>query len=190
MLVSKSALETVSGKFVDVLNPSIDDIDIDDIAWHLSRLSRYCGGTITEVPYNVGHHSIFVMRLVREQGEDIECQKAALLHDAAEYLINDIPSPVKHLPKVKEAIDEMESNILSVIFKKFEIDGEKYAYIIHEADMKARAIEAYLFMSSRGKHWNGLPAITLLDIQKFGEPWASVETYQNFKYHWEELNDH
>lgn len=56
-------IETVSGRSVDILHPSKSDIDINDIAWALSRISRFAGHTVTEIPYNVAQHSVYVAQL-------------------------------------------------------------------------------------------------------------------------------
>lgn len=53
-------LETVTGKFIDVADPKPEQIDINDIAWGLSRIPRFAGHTITAVPYNVAQHSLLV----------------------------------------------------------------------------------------------------------------------------------
>lgn len=57
-------VETVTGRFVNPVEPSVDTIDIVDIAWALSRISRFVGHSITEVPYNVAQHSIYVSELL------------------------------------------------------------------------------------------------------------------------------
>jgi uncharacterized protein len=59
-IVNSNHIETVSGRFVDLINPTVDDIDADDLAWGLSRMPRYAGHTINELLYSVGQHSIFV----------------------------------------------------------------------------------------------------------------------------------
>jgi hypothetical protein len=68
--MTPTSIETVSGRFIDLVNPSIDQIDIIDIAWALSRMPRYVGHTVTEVPYTIGQHSIFVVNLVNHLFSD------------------------------------------------------------------------------------------------------------------------
>lgn len=63
---TKLTLETVTGKFIDVNDPQPDQIDINDIAWGLSRIPRFAGHTITEVPYNVAQHSLLVADITNE----------------------------------------------------------------------------------------------------------------------------
>jgi 5'-deoxynucleotidase YfbR-like HD superfamily hydrolase len=59
-------IETVSGIFLDVVNPNPDDIKLDDIAWALSRQGRYGGHTLSELPYSVAQHTVMVSRYIEE----------------------------------------------------------------------------------------------------------------------------
>jgi len=83
-------LSTRSGQRVQLLQPQPDSIDIGDIALGLSRQYRFNGHTTT--PYTVAQHSVVVSYLV-----PAEHALQALLHDAAEAYIGDLPSPVKKL---------------------------------------------------------------------------------------------
>lgn len=64
--MTPTSIETMTGKFVDLVNPDPATIDIRDIAWAISRMPRYVGHTVTAVPYTIGQHSIFVTELVSE----------------------------------------------------------------------------------------------------------------------------
>lgn len=63
--VSRFVIETVSGRFIDLTNPSIDDINEEDLAWGISRMPRYSTHTINELIYSVGQHSIFATETVQ-----------------------------------------------------------------------------------------------------------------------------
>ena len=65
ILVSRFVMETVSGRFIDLTNPSIDDINEEDLAWGISRMPRYSTHTINELIYSVGQHSIFATETVQ-----------------------------------------------------------------------------------------------------------------------------
>lgn len=197
--MSNNILETVSGKMIDILNLKPEDIRIEDIAWSLSRMPRFAGSTITEIPYTVGQHSIMVTDIVcrsikeRETTDTIPAgflyrhALAALLHDAAEFLIGDIPSPTKKHPKLVSAIDEIESHFMDVILQSFKIDSKSIDWtIIKSADLEARAIEAYWFMYSRGKNWN-LPDISFKQIQEFQMPKPAIIVYENFMNRFNEI---
>lgn len=62
--MTPTSIETVTGSFVDLVHPSADSIHIEDIAWAISRMPRYVAHTVSEIPYTIGQHSIFVADLV------------------------------------------------------------------------------------------------------------------------------
>lgn len=64
--MTPTSIETMTGKFVDLVHPDPATIEIKDIAWATSRMPRYVGHTVSAVPYTIGQHSIFVMHLVQE----------------------------------------------------------------------------------------------------------------------------
>jgi hypothetical protein len=180
--MSKTILETVTGRFVDVMNPTPDMISFEDIAWSLSRQARFNGHTISTTPYSVAQHSVAVAKRVERFGHH-DLMLAALLHDAAEAYISDIPSPIKNIPGVRESVKAVEGKILRVVFEALGVayPDDVYWGVIHDADMWCRAVEAHAFMSSRGKHWDGLPTPSLIELQNFDQPKDAVTAYQEFK---------
>lgn len=177
-------LETVSGNSIDPANPDPDLINIKDIAWSLSRIARFAGHTITAIPYNVAQHSCFVASLIKNEGYNANVVQFGLLHDAAESFIGDIPSPIKKIPELKTVIDEIENKLLAVIYNKFvgRQPTEDEWEIVKFFDKKAQFIEAYNFMNSRGRNWEGRERydIDLVDLQKFPQPITSTEAYYEF----------
>ena len=108
-LYTPNSIRTVSGRYVNVLNPDTDSILIYDIAHALSRMPRF-GGHLPHF-YSVAQHSMCVANLVDKQHA-----LSALLHDASEAYLMDIPSPIKALlPNYKE----IENGLMEVISKKF-----------------------------------------------------------------------
>ena len=87
----------LSGRRLDLLDPSPLDIEIEDIAHGLAFVARWNGQTRGEHPYSVAEHSLLVERSIGRLGRDAEprWRLAALLHDAPEYVIGDMISPVK-----------------------------------------------------------------------------------------------
>src|SRR5580700_5440699 len=87
----------LSGRRLDLLNPSPLDIEIEDIAHGLARLARWNGQTSGEYAFSVAQHSELVERIVAELKPEgpKSLRLAALLHDAAEYVIGDLISPFK-----------------------------------------------------------------------------------------------
>ena len=87
----------LSGRRLDLLDPSPLDVEIDDIAHGLARVARWNGQTTGTHAFSVAQHCLVVEDLVRRLQPDIEprWRLAALLHDAPEYVIGDMISPFK-----------------------------------------------------------------------------------------------
>jgi len=189
-------LETVTGKLVNIQNPDPATIDIEDIAWGLSRMPRFCGHTITIIPYNVCQHSMFVADEVEKILKDrfryaltpIEVAAnrltvlKALLHDAAEVYTGDLPSPLKRIPELRAIIKKIEAGLDAAIYKSLGLDpmSEEEQFIIKEADLIAQKIEAHNFMPSRGKDWPNMPEVSLERLQQFSAPLDSLSSYKLF----------
>jgi len=87
----------LSGRRLDILDPSPVDIEIDDIAHGLARVARWNGQTVGPLPFNVAQHSLIVETFCGEMkpGWPARWRLAALLHDAPEFVIGDMISPFK-----------------------------------------------------------------------------------------------
>ena len=87
----------LSGRRLDLLDPSPLDIEIEDIAHGLARVARWNGQTIGEHAFSVAEHSLVVEEVAAhvQPGLDPRWRLAALLHDAPEYVIGDMISPFK-----------------------------------------------------------------------------------------------
>lgn len=87
----------LSGRRLDLINPSPLDVEIEDIAHGLARVARWNGQTTGEHAYSVAQHSLLVTDLAQAFAPDWDQAKllAALLHDAPEYVIGDMISPFK-----------------------------------------------------------------------------------------------
>ena len=87
----------LSGRRLDLLDPSPLDIEIEDIAHGLARVARWNGQTDGEHAFSVAEHSLLVERIVTELEPKLDRQfrLAALIHDAPEYVIGDLISPFK-----------------------------------------------------------------------------------------------
>ena len=87
----------LSGRRLDLLDPSPMDIEIEDIAHGLARVARWNGQTIGDHSFSVAQHSVVVEEISAhlEPGLAPKWRLAALLHDAAEYVIGDMISPFK-----------------------------------------------------------------------------------------------
>ena len=87
----------LSGRRLDLLDPSPLDIEIEDIAHGLARVARWNGQTLGEHAFSVAQHSLVVEEAAAhvQPGLDPRWRLAALLHDAPEYVIGDMISPFK-----------------------------------------------------------------------------------------------
>ena len=87
----------LSGRRLDLLSPSPFDIEIEDIAHGLARVARWNGQTLGEHAFSVAQHSLVVEDAAAHlhPGLEPKWRLAALLHDAAEYVIGDMISPFK-----------------------------------------------------------------------------------------------
>src|SRR6185436_20560217 len=99
MKANRKILQTASGQVIDLLNPDPRSINIGDIAHGLSHMCRFSGQTM--IFYSVADHSLLAaLYALRRSPQD---QLLALLHDATEAYICDMPSPVKyHCRKYKQ----------------------------------------------------------------------------------------
>jgi len=87
----------LSGRRLDLLDPSPMDIEIEDIAHGLARVARWNGQTVGEHGFSVAQHSMVVEEIMAHVQPDIapRWRLAGLLHDASEYVIGDMISPFK-----------------------------------------------------------------------------------------------
>ena len=91
----------LSGRRLDLLQPSPADIEIADIAHGIARVARWNGQTLGEHAFSVAQHCLVVEEIARDTAaaDGIEWQReaalAALLHDAPEYVVGDLISPFK-----------------------------------------------------------------------------------------------
>ncbi len=87
----------LSGRRLDLLDPTPMDIEVEDIAHGLAFVARWNGQTRGDWPYSVAEHSLLVEEIFLRgnPGIAVRWRLAALLHDAPEYVIGDMISPVK-----------------------------------------------------------------------------------------------
>ena len=113
----------LSGRRLDLLDPTPLDIEIEDIAHGLSFLARWNGQTKGAYGFSVAEHSLLVERTFSSINPNIhpKWKMAALLHDAAEYVIGDLISPVKH--SVGPEYEVLENRLMVAINLRFGISG-------------------------------------------------------------------
>lgn len=150
-----------SGGRFDYLEPEKSVFSMQDIAQGLSRINRFIGQTIT--PFSVAQHSVNVSYIVPP-----EQAFAALLHDAAEAFVGDVPSPLKQV--LGEAWKRLEDRVEAELFKRLNVNP--HTSEIKYADLLMLATERRcLFPADDGTPWECLEGITPLDMSG-GVPYA------------------
>ncbi|KUO63968.1 MAG: hypothetical protein APF80_16260 [Alphaproteobacteria bacterium BRH_c36] len=109
----------LSGRRLDLLDPSPADIEIDDIAHGLARVARWNGQTLGDHALSVAQHVLIVESIAAERNPrwQSEWRLAALLHDAAEYVVGDLISPFKNA--IGLDYKSFEVRLLQAIHRRF-----------------------------------------------------------------------
>src|SRR5215468_8485364 len=102
----------LSGRRLDLLDPSALDVEIEDIAHGLARVARWNGQTSGEHIFSVAQHTLLVEAIARRHTSlDRRAQLAVLLHDAPEYVIGDMITPFKAV--IGDAYKAIERRLLA-----------------------------------------------------------------------------
>ena len=133
----------LSGRRLDLLDPSPMDIEIEDIAHGLARVARWNGQTHGDWSFSVAQHSVLVERIFAKQNPDIARQwrLACLLHDAPEYVIGDMITPFKAI--LADRYKNVEKRLEMAVHIRFGLPGE-LPDRIHKAIKRADKVAAYL----------------------------------------------
>jgi 5'-deoxynucleotidase YfbR-like HD superfamily hydrolase len=153
-------LQTVSGRWVNPFDPDPAQLDAGDIARALANQCRFGGHS--RVFYSVAQHSVIVSRLVEERGGDVEDVFAALMHDAAEAYLGDMPHPLKHRSPLGAAFKAAEDHLEQAIRDRFGI--KPGVPEIKQADRALLATERRAF-SAETWHWPELDGVEPLDLE-------------------------
>jgi len=135
----------LSGRRLDLLDPTPVDIEIEDIAHGLAFVARWNGQTKGDFAYSVAEHSLLVTEIfIRQQpNAPVKWQLAALLHDAPEYVIGDMISPVK--AAVGPSYGELDDRLTAAIHLRFGLPAQIPAAVkkqIKKADKLSAWLEA------------------------------------------------
>ena len=141
----------LSGRRLDLIDPSPLDIEIADIAHGLARVARWNGQTSGAHIFSVAQHTLLVEAVMRAHSPRIDerLRLAALLHDAPEYVIGDMISPFKAVLGGDYKV--VEQRLLAAIHIRFGLPAE-LSPDDHRADQERRPRRGL----SRGHHARGL----------------------------------
>jgi 5'-deoxynucleotidase YfbR-like HD superfamily hydrolase len=173
-------LQTVTGRWVNPFDPDPEQLDARDIARALGNLCRFGGHS--RAFYSVAQHSVIVSRLVEERGGDTEDAFAALMHDATEAYLGDMPHPIKHRSLLGAAFKAAEEHLENAIRERFGIKAEVPE--IKRADRALLATERRTF-SAESWHWPELDGVEALDLEII--PWPPDEAARAFADRFAEL---
>jgi hypothetical protein len=143
-------IQTFTGRKFWPLEPTADDICLEDIAHALSNICRFNGHSLSF--YSVAQHAVFVADIIKDLGYDREFQFYGLHHDDSEAYLSDITRPVKaYLPNYKM----IESNLEKIVLEHFKItDSELKHDVMKKADNIALVTEAKYLMSLPPSDWS------------------------------------
>ena len=187
----------LSGRRLDLLEPSPADIDIDDIAHGLARVARWNGQTTGAHALSVAQHVLIVEDIATATAPHWtkEWQLAALLHDAPEYVIGDLISPFK--AAVGFNYKAFELKLLDAIHTRFGISCPLPYEVearIKAADRMAAYFEATVlagFQTAEAEQFfgepSGLPEPLALKLQQL-KPWPSEVAQLAFKRRFHDLS--
>ncbi len=180
----------LSGRRLNLLEPSPLDIEIEDIAHGLARVARWNGQTKGPHAFSVAQHCMLVERLAIQLKPALsrEGRLAALLHDAPEYVIGDLISPFKRA--VGFNYKDMENRLLEAIHVRFGVTP-KVPDTLHKLIKKADAGAAYFeatqlagFDEAEAKRFFGEPKGM---AYKRLIPWETTEAQARFVKRFKEL---
>lgn len=160
----------LSGRRLDLLDPSPLDVEIEDIAHGLARVARWNGQTTGDWPFSVAQHSLLVealVRLIKPETPKADLL-AALLHDAPEYVVGDMISPFKAV--IGDDYKIVEKRLMTAVHLRFGLPAEttvQLAKLIKKADHASAYIEA-----------TGIAGFSKTEARKFfGAPPAGFDRF-------------
>ena len=135
----------LSGRRLDLLDPSALDIEVEDIAHGLARVARWNGQTSGAHIFSVAQHTLLVEAIARKRVPrlDRRARLSILLHDAPEYVIGDMISPFKTV--IGDNYKSVEQRLLTAIHLRFGLPAklpEDIGRLIKAADRAAAFLEA------------------------------------------------
>ena len=171
----------MSGRRLDLLDPSPLDIEIEDIAHGLARVARWNGQTSGAHIFSVAQHTLLVDALARRRAQpDTRARLAILLHDAPEYVIGDMITPFKAV--IGDAYKAVESRLLAAIHLRFGLPRAlpaELTRLIKDADRAAAYLESTRlagFGEKEAKRFFGpAPEVSAAFEKDYLTPWPAKE---------------
>ena len=184
---SRAWQRMLSGRRLDLLDPSPLDVEIEDIAHGLARVARWNGQTEGPHIYSVAQHSLLVEVIARHKMPRVDerMRLAALLHDAPEYVIGDMISPFKAV--LDGHYKAVEKRLLGAIHIRFGLPpvlSDEITQAIKAADRGAAYLEATElagFSESEAKRLFGKdPGLSDSVRRDYLTPWTAARAEKQF----------
>jgi 5'-nucleotidase len=172
----------LSGRRLDLLDPSALDVEIADIAHGLARVARWNGQTRGAHIFSVAQHTLPVEAIIRLRSPrlDRKARLAVLLHDAPEYVVGDMISPFKAV--IGDSYKAVERRLLAAIHLRFGLPPELPGGIlelIKTADRAAAYVEATRlagFAATEARRFFGRPPVLPPRLERdYLTPWPATE---------------
>ncbi len=176
----------LSGRRLDLLDPSPLDIEMADIAHGLARVARWNGQTEGAHIYSVAQHCLLVETIARQRARLSAAHRlAVLLHDAPEYVIGDMISPFKAV--IGDAYKVVEARLLGAIHLRFGLPAVLPADLtvqIKTADRAAACLEATRlagFAKAEARRFFGAaPRLSAALELDYLTPWPAAEAQARY----------
>jgi 5'-deoxynucleotidase YfbR-like HD superfamily hydrolase len=178
----------LSGRRLDLLDPSPLDVELDDIAHGLARVARWNGQTDGAHIYSVAQHTLLVETLARARMPRLDRKRrlAVLLHDAPEYVIGDMISPFKAV--IGDSYKVVERRLLAAIHLHFGLSAtlpEEVDQLIKAADRGAAYYEATRlagFAPAEARRFFGQPPALSAALERdYLKPWPAEVAEERYR---------
>jgi 5'-deoxynucleotidase YfbR-like HD superfamily hydrolase len=184
----------LSGRRLDLLDPSPFDIEIEDVAHGLARVARWNGQTAGDHVFSVAQHSLLVEAIANEMtpGLSDAARLTVLLHDAAEYVIGDVITPLKSV--IGEAYAAVEARLRAAVHLRVGLPAEPpadLARLIKRADKVAAYLEATTlagFSRAEADEIFGRPEMRPSGLEAFLDPWPTHDAAARFQLRFRDLS--
>jgi len=176
----------LSGRRLDLLDPSPLDVEIEDIAHGIARVPRWNGQTIGAHIFSVAQHTLLVDTLARQQGPiDDKLRLAIMLHDAPEYVVGDMITPFKAV--IGDSYKVVELRLLAAIHVRFGLPPKlppAQEKLIKQADRAAAYLEATRlagFSEAEARRFFGSPPKLSAALERdYLTPWPAETAETRF----------
>jgi 5'-deoxynucleotidase YfbR-like HD superfamily hydrolase len=178
----------LSGRRLDLLDPSPLDIELEDIAHGLARVARWNGQTKGAHIFSVAQHTLLVEAIARARTPRLDRSRrlAVLLHDAPEYVIGDMISPFKAV--IGDSYKATERRLLGAIHLRFGLPAAlapEVDRLVKAADHGAAFLEATRlagFAAAEARKFFGPPPALSLSIERdYLTPWPAETAEERYR---------